>query len=143
MTAPGTGTVRITVTTPTPPDGTARTGLQDTAGELAPGHPVPGATTRYELDVPVRPSRAKGVDALDFAGPHVHGTPGGRFLYLSRRAPDGPGWERRCKIMLPEAAPAAGSRLSAVVADASASRARLTAAGWTTEAGPATEDLAG
>ncbi|MFI9722913.1 DUF5990 family protein [Streptomyces sp. NPDC052396] len=120
-----TTTVRILLTAPDLPGDGGESGLQDKTGALLPGRPGPGATTRYELDVPLRTASG----TTDFSGPYVHGTRGERFLYLGRRDPSGTGWARRCKVMLPAAAPADGS-LSATVTDVSASRARLTDDGW-------------
>lgn len=140
MTAAGHDRIlRILLTCPAPTGDAgnpAGVGLQDKSGELLPGRELPDATTRYEVDVKLRTASAgKGAgahgEALDFSGPFVHGTRGERFLYLSRRDPDGPGWARRCKIMLPETAPADGDSLSATLTDTSTSRARLSPDGWT------------
>ncbi|MEU7137687.1 DUF5990 family protein [Streptomyces sp. NPDC046261] len=138
MTAAGDDrTLRILLTLPAPPRDAGTTGdvgLQDKSGELLPGRVLPDATTRYEVDVKLRAAGAgkgAGGEALDFSGPFVHGTRGARFLYLSTRDPHGPGWARRCKIMLPGSAPADGHSLAATVTDTSTSRARLSADGWT------------
>lgn len=127
-------TIRITVTAPAlPPSedaGTGDTGLQDKSGGLLAGQPRPDATTRYEIDVRLRPVRVDGTEYLDFSGPLVHGAAGERFLYLSQRGPGGTGWARRCKIMLPESAPPGAEALSVTLADVSTSRARPAAEGW-------------
>lgn len=127
MTA-GERTVRVVVVWPDPRDD-GEVGLQDRSGGLVEGRREPDGSLRYEADVRVRPGRGGG--ALDFTGPHVHGPAGERFLYLSFRRPDGSGWARRSKIMLPESAPGEGATLRVTVVDASGSRARLDAAGWT------------
>ncbi len=132
-------TLRVLLTCPAPACDTGNpgdVGLQDKSGALLPGRVLPDATTRYEVDVKLRAvSAGKGADAqggaLDFAGPFVHGTRGERFLYLSRRDPDGPGWARRCKVMLPGTAPADADSLCATLTDTSTSRARLSPDGWT------------
>ncbi|WP_164543652.1 DUF5990 family protein [Streptomyces mobaraensis] len=129
MTAAGGTTVHLVLTAPDLPGDTGETGLQDKSGALLPGRTAPGRTTRYELDVPLRTT----ADGSDFSGPYVHGTRGGRFLYLSRRDPSGPGWARRCKIMLPDGPPAGGGTLYATVTDTGGSRAELTEDGWTAE----------
>lgn len=121
--------MRIVVVWPKPEDdGTV--GLQDRAGELIEGRRQPDGSLRYEADVRVRPGKG---GAFDFTGPHVHGSAGARFLYLSFRRADGSGWARRSKIMLPETAPGEGATLRATVVDVSGSRARLDATGWTAE----------
>ncbi|MEU0517552.1 DUF5990 family protein [Streptosporangium sp. NPDC006007] len=128
MTA-GERTVRVVVVWPDP-GGDGAVGLQDRSGGLAEGRRGPDGSLWYEADVRVRPGRG---GALDFTGPHVHGPAGERFLYLSFRRADGSGWARRSKIMLPESAPGEGTTLRVTVVDASGSRARLDAAGWTVE----------
>lgn len=104
-------------------------GLQDKSGELVPGEPRPDGALRYEAEMKVKPGKG----GLDFSGAHVHGTAGERFLYLSFRQPDGSGWARRSKIMLPRSAPDHGEVMRARVIDASTSRAKLDGAGWIVE----------
>ncbi|MEU6189624.1 DUF5990 family protein [Nocardia sp. NPDC047038] len=101
-------------------------GLQDKSGELTSGE-RDGEGVRYAAKLDVRAGRE---GDPDFSGPFVHGTPGQRFLYLSTPNPDGSGWLRRCKIMLPPSAPARGTRLRATLVDVSSTRARLDSAGW-------------
>lgn len=134
MTVADSRTIRVTVTAPALPQPEGResadTGLQDKSGALLSGQPRPGARTRYETEVGLRPVRVEGAEYLDFFGPFVHGTAGQRFLYLSQRDPGGAGWTRRCKIMLPEYAPPGAEALSVTLADVGKSRARPAAEGW-------------
>ncbi|SHF86358.1 DUF5990 family protein [Streptoalloteichus hindustanus] len=120
-------TVRVEVVWREPVD-EGEVGLQDKSGELVAGTPQSDGSVRYEVDVPVRPRRGGG--GLDFAGPHVHGSAGERFLYLSFRRPGEAAWFRRSKILLPESAPESAATLRATVVDVSGSRAGLDPAGW-------------
>ena len=80
-------------------------GLQDKSGGLLSGIPVVDGRLRFEVELSVR-QRADG--ELDFAGSHVHGKPGGRFMYLGWKRDD-PGsgagiWGWRIKVPLQDLA---------------------------------------
>jgi hypothetical protein len=72
-------------------------GLQDKAEVIHSGALQPDGSVVYVCQAIVRPR--KGDAPPDFAGPHIHGVRGGRFLYLSLRKSDG-GFRRRLKIPL-------------------------------------------
>jgi hypothetical protein len=111
-------------------------GAQDKAGTLHAGAALDGRRTLFALPLTVRIS-ADGSSA-DFAGPFVHGGPGGRFLYLGYRPAGETAWTRRWKIPLAaitaeqvRAATSSGSALTGRISASSGSTAQLLGPGWT------------
>jgi Family of unknown function (DUF5990) len=72
-------------------------GIQDKKGEIHPGRPSKGRLLHFEIAINVKDS-----DQLSFSGPFVHGTPAGRFLYLSwkKRGNHEHPWAWRIKMPL-------------------------------------------
>jgi hypothetical protein len=76
----------------------AEFGLQNRRGELFPGTPQENNALAFIVSVTIgQPVEGR---PLDVAGPFVHGTPGGRFLYLSYREAGASAWVRRTKVPL-------------------------------------------
>jgi Family of unknown function (DUF5990) len=129
--------IHLIVTCEAPPPDTlngqpTEFGLQDKQQALHPGARQPDGSLRFSCEVAVRPQAATG--APDFGGPFVHGSAGGRFLYLGWRPPGG-AWIRRFKIPLTSIGweqIAAGQHraLSARVNTAHSGTVTLLGAGW-------------
>jgi hypothetical protein len=75
----------------------AEFGLQDNTQALQPGVARADASLCFSCEAIVKLHRQTG--APDFGGAFIQGPAGGRFLYLSWRAPGG-AWIRRLKIPL-------------------------------------------
>lgn len=81
-------------------EGTLDVGIQDKAQAVHAGRKAKDEVIYFECSIEVRMDSLK--SGLDFRGPFVHGTPQGRFLYLSwkRRTPSAAPWYWRVKIPL-------------------------------------------
>ena len=111
----------------------AEFGLQDKDGKLLAGAARGNDAVLYEFSVDVL------LDGSfpNFLGPYTHGTPLGRFLYLSYRRAGSPEWIKRLKIRLGtitrdqvDEALQAGGVIEGTVDGRSAGKANLTD-GWT------------
>src|SRR5215218_1446405 len=74
----------------------AEFGLQDRAGEVHPGTPLAGGSTRFEAPVDLAVARD---GSARVRGEFVHGRADAPFAYLSCRAADGT-WRFRLKVPL-------------------------------------------
>jgi hypothetical protein len=73
----------------------AEFGLQDKAGNLTPGQPLPGGSLLFECVL-----KASADNPPNFTGSYAQGTRQERFLYLSYRPVGETAWIRRIKVML-------------------------------------------
>lgn len=88
--------VRIVCIDP-PVSSTTEFGLQDRGSGLRSGQPREDGALVFECHINVKPGRE---GQPDFTGAFVHGTPEGRFCYLSLRPAGGGDWISRIKVPL-------------------------------------------